>query len=107
MADETQIPQETQALASSQIEMSTHFRDIEEKQRLLKDRLLLIGQSLINEREKNFSSIQEMKKSLIKLTEENKRIRELLQRITEQMGNTARKEELMMLQRQFDLFRER
>jgi len=67
---------------------------------------LLIGQSLVEERDKNFSDIQALKKDMIKIKEENTRIKELLQRITEQAGNLARKEELMMLQRQFDIFRE-
>ena len=36
-------------------ESPTKLRDIEEKQRLLKDRLLLLGQTHIEEREKTFS----------------------------------------------------
>ena len=99
MVDETQI------YAGPAID-ATRLRDIEEKQRLLKDRLLLVGQSLVEEREKNFSDIQDLKKEMIRVKEENKRIQELLKRVTEQLGNSARKEELMMLQRQFDLFRE-
>jgi hypothetical protein len=86
-------------------ETSTRLRDIEEKQRLLKDRLLLFGESLVEEREKTFSDIQEMKADLIKLKDETQRAKDLLQRITEQVSNLARKEELMILQRQFDLFR--
>ncbi len=86
-------------------DISTRIRDIEEKQRLLKDRVLLVGKSFIEEREKNFSEIQEMKKTMMKIKEDNERIKEFLQRITEQMDSSARKEELMMLQRQFDLFR--
>ena len=41
----------------------------------------------------------------VQLKEENTRIKELLQRVTEQISSTARKEELEILQRQFDLFR--
>ncbi len=86
-------------------EVSTRIRDSEEKQRLLRDRLLLIGQSLVDERTKTFSEMQDLKKKLIKLEEESKRNSEMLKRITEQLSNLARKEELMILQRQFDLFR--
>ena len=81
------------------------LRDLEEKLRLLKDRILLLGQTYIEEREKSFKEIQEIKKNLIQLIEENSRIKELLQRIAEQIDTTARKEELAILQRQFDLFR--
>jgi uncharacterized membrane protein len=81
------------------------LRSIEESQRILKDRVILIGKNYIEEREKNFKEIQELKKTIIQLKEDNKRIKEILKRITEQINNTARKEELAILQRQFDLFR--
>lgn len=84
---------------------NAQLRDIEEKQRLLKERVLLIGQSLIGERDKTFKEIQEMKKSFIKIKDENNRIKELLERVTEQLNNVARKEELLIIQRQLDLLR--
>ncbi len=82
-----------------------HARDLEEKQRLMRDRVLLLGKTLIENRDKTFAEIQELKGSLIKLKEETARIKELVQRMAEQLSNAARKEELMILQRQFDLFR--
>jgi len=96
------IPAEARPIPA---ESGTRIRDIEEKQRLLKDRLLLLGESLVEERDKIFTDVQDMKKEFIKLKEENQRMQELLQRITEQLSNTSRKEELLILQRQFDLFR--
>jgi len=87
-------------------DITTRIVDIEEKQKILQDRVLLTGKSLIEEREKNFLEIQDMKKSLFQTKEEVLRIKELLNRITEQLSNIARKDELMILQRQFDLFRE-
>ncbi len=81
------------------------LRDFEEKLRLLRDRVILIGQTSIEDREKTFKEVQEMKKIIIQLKDENLRIRELLERITEHLSSTARKEELAILQRQFDLFR--
>jgi len=87
------------------INVNTQLRDLEEKQRLLKDRLLLIGQTLIDSKDKQFIEIQEMKKDLMKLKEENTRMKEFLQRVAEQLSNVARKEELITLQRQFDIFR--
>ncbi|HLC53820.1 MAG TPA: hypothetical protein VJK03_04730 [Candidatus Nanoarchaeia archaeon] len=81
------------------------LRDIEEKQRLLKDRIILIGKSLIEEREKSFNEMQELKKSAFVLKEEQLRMKEIIQRIAEQLNATARKEELMILQRQLDMIR--
>jgi hypothetical protein len=86
-------------------DVNTQLRDLEEKQRLLRERVLLIGQSIIDERDKTFKAIQEIKKELFNLKEENNRMKEFMQRITEQLSDVARKEEVMTLQRQFDLFR--
>ena len=83
----------------------SRIRDVEERVRLLKDRALLIGQTLVDEREKTSKEILEIKKSLMIMKEENTRIKEVLERVTEQLGNVSRKDELIILQRQFDLLR--
>ena len=83
------------------------MRDLEEKQSLLRDRILLISQTLIQERDKTFSDVLELKKTLSALKEETAKIKEFLQRVSEQLDNMARKEELAILQRQFDLFRQK
>ncbi len=86
-------------------DIGTRIRDLEDKQKLIRERVLLLGGTLVDERDRNFTEIQEMKKTVIKIKEEQQRIKELLQRILEQLDSSARKEELMILQRQFDLFR--
>ena len=99
-------PQEYSYQQSAQ-NSGSKVRDIEDKLNLLKNRITLIGQSYVEEREKSFNEIQEMKKTLIQIKEEHVRILELLQRITEQINNSARKEEFAMLQRQLDIIRKR
>ena len=91
--------------AQNNFDAAALLRDLEEQQHLLKERTLLIGRSLIQEREKMFNEIQTLKKTLLVMQEEQKRARELIQRIAEQLSLTVRKEELLILQRQFDLFR--
>ena len=86
-------------------DINVRLRDLEEKNRLLRDRVLLLGQSLIEERDRGFKESQDMKSDLIKLKEEVNRLKELVQRMAEQITSSARKEELMILQRQLDLFR--
>jgi len=86
-------------------DINTRLRDLEEKQRLLKDRTLLIGQNLIDEKEDTFEGIQELKKMVWTLKEENIRMKDFIQRMGEQISELARKEELMILQRQFDMFK--
>ena len=90
----------------SSFDSLSRIRDLEEKLRLVKDRLLLVTQNFIEDRNKTFKEVQEMKKTLLKLEEENLRMREFIRRATEQLENVPRKEELARLQRQFDLFRQ-
>lgn len=87
-------------------DLNTRIRDLEEKQRLLKDRMLLISESFVKERDKNFEDMQDMKLLLENVRLENARLKELLIRVSEIIDSAARKEELMILQRQFDMFRE-
>ncbi len=87
------------------LDVSIRLRDLEEKNRLIRDRVLLLGQSVVEERDKSFKELQEMKSAVIKLKEEVNRLKELMQRMAEQISQTARKEELMVLQRQLDLLR--
>jgi hypothetical protein len=86
-------------------DVNVRIRDLEDKQRILKDRMVLVGDSLVREREKSFREIQELKKIVVRLAEENKRMKDLLQRVGERVDMGARREELNILQRQFDLFR--
>jgi len=87
------------------MDINLRLRDLEEKNSLLRDRVMLLSQSLIEEKDKNFKVMQEMKSTLIKTREEVNRLKELMQRMAEQITSMARKEELMILQRQFDLLR--
>lgn len=82
---------------------SFHLQDLEEKQRLLKERIILIGTSLIDHRESILEEFRELKKETLKLKEENLRMRDFIQNILNQLSETARKEELMILQRQIDI----
>jgi hypothetical protein len=87
------------------VDLNTRIRDLEEKQRLLKDRMVLTSESFVKERDKNFDAIQDMKSTVETLSLENARLKELLLRVSEVIDKSARKEELMILQRQFDIFR--
>jgi len=102
MAEKAGEPDMSQQLIP---EMNTRVRDIEEKQRILKDRVLLVSQSFVDDRDKTFNEIQQLKKQVIQLQEDNKRMKEILERMAEQASEAAKKSELAILQRQFDLFR--
>ncbi len=87
------------------LDINTRLRDIEDRLRLLKDRVLLVGKTLVDSRDKTFSEVQELKKAVTALTQENVRMKDIIQRISEQLSNSARKEDFAILQRQLDLLR--
>jgi hypothetical protein len=80
-------------------------RDMEERQRLLKERVLLLGQTLIDLREGFVKEMSETKKTLALVQAENTRLKELTRNLAEQGNNAARKEEVAIIQRQMDLLR--
>lgn len=85
--------------------MASRLRDLEEKQNLLKDRLILVGNSLIEDKDKTSIKLQAMKTDIAYLKEDVSKIKNFLQKISEQIDNFAKKSEIEILQKQFDLFR--
>ena len=86
------------------VDVNTRLKDIEEKQRLLKDRLLLVGKNLIEDRDSMFTEMQEMKKMTLKIKEDNLKLQEFVKKMADQLSETARKEEILMIHRQVELF---
>ena len=85
-------------------EFSTRLNEIEEKQRILKDRLLLIGKNLINSKEETEKNIMEMKKQIMSSEDEIRSIKRLNKRIINEIQNFARKSEVDILDRQIKMF---
>ncbi|HLD37129.1 MAG TPA: hypothetical protein VJA86_00895, partial [Candidatus Nanoarchaeia archaeon] len=78
--------------------------DIEEKQRMLKDRVLLIGRNLIEMKESADDSIISLKKDVELFKQEMARLKGTISRISEEFDSFARKSEIEMLQRQIKMF---
>jgi len=85
-------------------EFNTKLRDIEERQRLIKDRVLLIGENLVDFKEDTVKEVAELRVRTDKLEKELERIKELISSIIEESKNYARKSELEILYRQFKMF---
>jgi len=85
-------------------DFNTKLRDMEEKQRLIKDRVLLIGENLIAWREDSSKELAEIKSKLNILEREMEKIKEAVTNIIEENSNFARKAELQILERQFKIF---
>ena len=98
------MPQDYPPAEEYYTDVMGRLKDMEEKQRLLRDRILLVGKNLVEDRESMMQELQEMKKVLTRLREENIKIQDFLKNVANQMAESVRKEELLMLQRQLDLF---
>lgn len=79
-------------------------RDLEEKQRVLKDRLILIGQNLIEIKEKTEEEILELKKEVESLKQVLERTRSLIETMSGEFSKLARKDDLEILKKQAKLF---
>lgn len=85
-------------------EFGTRLNEIEEKQRLVKDRILLIGENLVSTKEDYDKQILEFKRQINELILEVKSIKQLNKRIIGEMDNFARKTELEIIERQIKMF---
>lgn len=99
MAEQTQDP-----VGALLAEFGTRLNEVEEKQRLIKDRMLLIGENLVSTKEEYEKQISEFKKQLNQLNLDVKTIKQLNKRIIGELENFARKTEIEMLERQFRMF---
>jgi archaellum component FlaC len=98
MADETNYQSQFSG------EINSKIRDLEEKQRVLKDRILLIGQNLIEIKENTNEKILEIKKELEMIKESINRTKVFLESISKEFSKFARKDDLEILAKQAKMF---
>lgn len=85
-------------------DINTKIRDLEEKQRNLKDRLLLIGQNLIEMKEKHEENLLEIKKDFEIIKNSVERTKAFLETASSEFSKFARKEDLDILIKQAKMF---
>ena len=85
-------------------EINAKIRDLEEKQRILKDRILLIGQNLIEFKEDFRKTFLELKKEVEIMKQDSERSKSFLQTASSEFSKFARKEDLEVLKRQAKMF---
>ena len=86
-------------------EANTRIRDLEEKQRILKDRTLLIGENLVDIKERLTEEIIEIKKEIETMKQQLERLRSFLESASEEFSKFARKEDLEILSKQARMFK--
>ena len=85
-------------------EMNTKVRDLEEKQRILKDRMILIGQNLIEMKERTNEKTLEIKKDIEILKQNMERMISFLESASTEFSKFAKKEDLEILYKQAKMF---
>ncbi|MEN7982430.1 MAG: hypothetical protein ABFQ65_03200, partial [Nanoarchaeota archaeon] len=86
------------------IDPNLKLRDLEEKQRILKDRLLLIGQNLIDTKDKNAQKMLDIKKDIEMMKQDLVRIKSFLETASAEFSKFAKKEDLEILTKQAKMF---
>jgi len=102
---EDQIQQAPQDPATALLsEFGTRLNEVEEKQRLIKDRILLVGENLISTKEEIEKQDLENKTKISQIDFEIKTIKQLIKRIINEIQNFTRRSEVEILERQIKMF---
>lgn len=89
---------------SSNSDLSSKVRNLEEKQRILKDQTLLLSKNLIELKEKNSQKITDLKKEVEKMKEEIRKLSSFVELISGEFSRFAKKEDLEILSKQAKMF---
>jgi len=85
-------------------EISSKIRDLEDKQRIIKDRVLLIGQNLIEMKEEFHSAFLAMKKEIELLKRDTERLKSFFETASSEFSKFAKKDEVEILSKQAKMF---
>lgn len=85
--------------------INTKIRDLEEKQRMLKDRLVLIGENLLEMKEKNNEDMIEIKKDLERIHQVLERLKSFIETASAEFPKFAKKEDVEILAKQAKMFK--
>jgi len=85
-------------------DINVKFRDLEEKERILKDRLLLIGKNLIEIKEQSTKELLEIKRDIEIIKQNMERLISFLETASSEFSKFARKEDLETLKKQAKMF---
>ena|SRR3989344_9028767 len=81
------------------------IRDLEDRQKISSDRLLLTTKTVLDERSRAFKEMQVLKSEIIILKKELQKSKDMISYLAEQISKAARKDEISIIQRQLDLIR--
>jgi|TARA_Y100000034_G_C6646841_1_gene282989 hypothetical protein len=105
MADERGAQgQEAYGQQYSEPNANMKMKDLEEKQNVLRERLLLIGKNLVEIKDETSEKMLELKKDLEMIKHEVGRMKSFLEAISGEFSKFAKKEDLEILAKQAKMF---
>ncbi|MDD5012147.1 MAG: hypothetical protein PHQ66_00665 [Candidatus Nanoarchaeia archaeon] len=85
-------------------DINAKVRDLEEKQKILRDRLLLIGQNLIEMKEDSVKKMLELKRDVETMKQALERLSSFMETVSGEFSKFAKKEDLEILTKQAKMF---
>ncbi|MEK6945678.1 MAG: hypothetical protein AABW63_02705 [Nanoarchaeota archaeon] len=85
-------------------DINLKLRDLEEKNRILKDRLLLIGENLVETKENFTQDLLTLKKDFEEIKSTLNRLKNFIETASSEFSKFARKEDLEILSKQARMF---
>lgn len=85
-------------------DITLRIRDLEEKQRALKDRLLLVGENLLELKDKTTEELIEIKKNMQIMNSTLEKLKNFVESASDELSKFARKEDLEILSKQAKMF---
>jgi predicted nucleic acid-binding Zn-ribbon protein len=85
-------------------DITTRVNDLEERQRLLKERVILVGTNLIETKEEFGKEIINLKLAIENMRQDMKKVKEAVLRVSEELDKKARKFEVELLAKQIKMF---
>jgi len=82
-----------------QLDINNRIRDLEEKNKILKERILLIGKNLINIKDETEKEIIMLKSQIRNFQQDIEKIKNILQSLLSETDKFARKSEIYIIER--------
>lgn len=96
--------QELGAVSALLSDFSTRMNDLEEQNRIIKERLVVISQTLLKQNDKLNKEISALKEGMQELRDEIDRLKEAMEHIVSESAEFARREEIKVLERYVKMF---
>lgn len=87
-----------------QSDTNIKLRDLEEKQNIVRDRVILLGENFLDEKEELLKEVENLKLSVKNLKSEMNKIKLAIQRISDNFENYSKKSDVDTLKSQADMF---